>query len=102
MNYGIIFLSSMFSVDPKLTTRSTVSVFRKLLIHDKISKRGLKQFINRQRLAIAHNCPLKDALLILDDCFDHPSILDNDITGYICPWHGALVRCECCINEDGT
>ena len=34
---------------------------------------------NCQRLAIAHNSPLKDALLVLDDCFDHPSTLDNDM-----------------------
>ena len=47
----------------------------KLFINSRVSKRGLKQFINRQRLAIAHNSPLKDALLILDDCFDHPSAL---------------------------
>ena len=51
----------------------------KLFINAKVSKKGLKQFINRQRLAIGHNSPLKDALLILDDCFDHPSALDNDM-----------------------
>ena len=51
----------------------------KLFINARVSKRGLKQFINRQRLAIAHNSPLKDALLILDDCFDHPGALDNDM-----------------------
>jgi hypothetical protein len=48
-------------------------------VNNRVSKRGLKQFINRQRLAIAHNSPLKDALLILDDCFDHPTALDNDM-----------------------
>lgn len=51
----------------------------KLFINAKVSKRGLKQFINRQRLAIAHNSVLTDALLILDDCFDHPGALDNDM-----------------------
>lgn len=37
------------------------------------------QFINRQRLAIAHDSPLKEALLILDDCFETPTQLDNDM-----------------------
>lgn len=50
----------------------------KLFINAKVSKRGLKQFINRQRLALKFNSPLKDALLILDDCFDHPGVLDNN------------------------
>ena len=47
-------------------------VIPKVFIQAKVSKRGLKQVINRQKLAIAHDSPLKDALLILDDCFDHP------------------------------
>jgi hypothetical protein len=49
----------------------------KLFINAKVSKRGLKQFINRQRLALKYNSPLKDALLVLDDCFDHPGVLDD-------------------------
>lgn len=28
-------------------------------------------------LAIGYDAPLKDALLILDDCFETPSMLDN-------------------------
>lgn len=51
----------------------------KLYINQKVSKRGLKQFINRQRLALKYNSPLTDALLVLDDCFDHPGVLDNDM-----------------------
>lgn len=43
----------------------------------KVTRRGLKQFINRQRLAIAHDAPLKEALLILDDCFENTQALDN-------------------------
>ena len=49
----------------------------KLFIHNKISQRGLKMFVNRQRLAINYDSPLKDALLILDDCFESPHQLDN-------------------------
>ena len=37
-----------------------------------MSPKGLKMFVNRQRLAIAYNSPMKDALLILDDCFETP------------------------------
>ena len=44
----------------------------KLFIQNKISQRGLKMFVNRQRLAINYDSPLKDALLILDDCFETP------------------------------
>lgn len=51
----------------------------KLFIQTRITRKGLKQFINRQRLAISHDSPLKDALLILDDCFESPSSLDNDM-----------------------
>jgi hypothetical protein len=51
----------------------------KLFIQTRITRKGLKQFINRQRLAISHNSPLKDSLLILDDCFESPSSLDNDM-----------------------
>lgn len=42
----------------------------KLFINTTVTRKGLKQFINRQRLALAHDAPLKDALLVLDDCFD--------------------------------
>ena len=49
----------------------------KLFIQNKISQKGLKMFVNRQRLAIGYNSPLKDALLILDDCFETPQQLDN-------------------------
>ena len=31
----------------------------KVFINAKVSKRGLKQFINRQRLALKYNSPLK-------------------------------------------
>ena len=51
----------------------------KLFIQTRITRKGLKQFINRQRLAISHNSPLKDSLLILDDCFETLSSLDNDM-----------------------
>ena len=49
----------------------------KMYIQNKISQKGLKMFVNRQRLAIAYDSPLKDALLILDDCFETPNQLDN-------------------------
>jgi hypothetical protein len=49
----------------------------KLFIQSRISQKGLKMFVNRQRLAIGHDTPLKDALLILDDCFETPQQLDN-------------------------
>ena len=49
----------------------------KLFIQNKISQKGLKMFVNRQRLAIGYDAPLKDALLILDDCFETPQQLDN-------------------------
>ena len=54
-------------------------VIPKIFIHSRVSKKGLKQFINRQKLALRHDSPLKDALLVLDDCFDHPQALDNDM-----------------------
>ena len=44
----------------------------KLFLQNKITLRGLKMFVNRQNLAINYDCPLKDALLILDDCFETP------------------------------
>jgi hypothetical protein len=49
----------------------------KLFIQNKISQKGLKMFVNRQRLAIGYDSPMKDALLILDDCFETPHQLDN-------------------------
>lgn len=88
-NFPVINVCSGSEADNPFYSR----VIPRLLIQAKVSKRGLKQFINRQRsdggglrkfdtirsqLAIAHNSPLTDALLILDDCFDHPSALDND------------------------
>ena len=51
----------------------------KLLINTTVTRKGLKQFINRQRLALNHDTPLKDALLVLDDCFESPAALDNDM-----------------------
>lgn len=55
----------------------------KIFINTNVTRKGLKQFINRQRLALAHDTPLKDALLILDDCFESPQALDNDMMH---PW----------------
>ena len=52
-------------------------ILPKLFIQNKISQKGLKMFVNRQRLAIGYDSPLKDALLILDDCFETPQQLDN-------------------------
>lgn len=49
----------------------------RLFVHTKLTARVLKMFINRQRLALACNSPLKDSLLILDDCFEQPQDLDN-------------------------
>ena len=49
----------------------------KLFVHNKISQKGLKMFVNRQRLAIGYDAPMKDALLILDDCFESPNQMDN-------------------------
>lgn len=51
----------------------------KLFIQTNVTRKGLKQFINRQRLALGHDTPLKNGLLILDDCFESPQALDNDI-----------------------
>lgn len=51
----------------------------KLFIHNHITPKFLKQIINRQRLAIGHDSPLKESLLILDDCFESPTQLDNDM-----------------------
>ena len=53
-----------------------------------MSPKGLKMFVNRQRLAIAYDSPLKDALLILDDCFETPRpwyVFFKHI-----PWHQQL------------
>ena len=52
-------------------------ILPKLFVHNRVSQRGLKLFVNRQRLAIGYDSPLKDALLILDDCFESPQSLDN-------------------------
>ena len=72
----------------------------KLFIQTRITRRGLKQFINRQRLAINHDSPLKDALLILDDCFESPSSLDNDMPFPLFSLQTReTVRCEYCINR---
>lgn len=53
------------------------SIIPKLFVHNRITQKGLKMFVNRQRLAIGYGSPLQDALLILDDCFEEPSALDN-------------------------
>ena len=74
-NYPVISVFSGTEADNPFYSRC----IPKLFIHAKVSKRGLKQFINRQRLSIGLDSPLKDALLILDDCFDHPGALDNDM-----------------------
>jgi hypothetical protein len=60
-------------------------------------------FVNRQRLAIGYDAPLKDALLILDDCFEKPTILDNSTIrilfkqgqGRPCSWSSLLVVVTC-------
>jgi hypothetical protein len=51
-----------------------------LYVCNKLSKKFLKMSINRQRLAVAHDCALTDALLVLDDCFESPAELDNKMT----------------------
>lgn len=51
----------------------------KLFIQTNVTRKGLKQFINRQRLVLGHDTPLKNGLLILDDCFETPGALDNDM-----------------------
>ena len=38
-------------------------IMPKLFIQTKMSQKSLKMFVNRQRLAIGYNSPLKDALL---------------------------------------
>lgn len=53
------------------------SIIPRLFVHNRITQKGLKMFVNRQRLAIGYGSPLQDALLILDDCFEEPSALDN-------------------------
>lgn len=37
----------------------------KLFIQTHVTRKGLKQFINRQRLALGHDTPMKNGLLIL-------------------------------------
>lgn len=51
----------------------------RLFVHTKLTNKVLKMFINRQRLALGCNSPLKDGLLILDDCFEQPQDLDNQM-----------------------
>jgi hypothetical protein len=41
------------------------AVIPKLFVQNRITQKGLKMFVNRQRLAIGCDSPLKDALLIL-------------------------------------
>ena len=53
------------------------AILPRLYVHNRISQKGLKMFVNRQRLAINYASPLTDALLILDDCFETPQMLDN-------------------------
>jgi hypothetical protein len=53
------------------------SILPKLFVHNRVSQRGLKLFVNRQRLAIGYDSPLKDALFILDARFESPQALDN-------------------------
>ena len=60
-----------------------------LYIHNKVSKRILKQFVNRQKLAIAGNSKLIDSLLILDDCFD-PSFIFTRSGMFIPLWMDSL------------
>jgi hypothetical protein len=74
-NYPVISVFSGSEADNPFYSLCIPKVF----IQTRITRKGLKQFINRQRLAISHDSPLKDALLILDDCFESPSSLDNDM-----------------------
>lgn len=42
----------------------------KIFCHQRLTKKMLKQYINRQRLCLANEGHLTDSLLILDDCFN--------------------------------
>ena len=53
------------------------SVIPRLFVHNRVNQKGLKMFVNRQRLALNYGSPITDALLILDDCFESPQVLDN-------------------------
>lgn len=39
----------------------------RLFLHDRLSKLGLRQVLNRQRLALKYHCPMHNALLVVDD-----------------------------------
>lgn len=71
--YPVVCVCSGSENDNPFYTR----VLPRIFVHNKVTQARLKMFINRQRLAVANKSPLMDALLILDDVFDHPESVNN-------------------------